>query len=465
MKKRRFMNAGDRIIKRMLCLSCIGVVALAIAGCLLTVQSSYADTSVSKTSSLTISVGNACTMTGGSNGTSTSGAYSYSATVPANTSREINGSKFVTVCNDAAGYSLYAIGYSDNSYGNTSLISTVGSIATNTNTSGSTSGWAMQVGRVTGDAPEIMNNFDSYRTVPDTYVQVARYTGTTATSEDAGAQVQAKYRVFVSSSQPAGVYNGKVKYTMIHPNNAAAPGIPVPLSDATYMQDAIDCPNTQVGTTKTLTDSRDQQTYIVGKAADGNCWMLQNLKLGKTTESLTLTPTTSNVYNNFTLTNKLTNGRFHAYTIDGVAYQNNSSEYYCTDDYGCYYNWYTATAGSGSTGVASGSVDSSICPAGWTLPTQSQFSTLYSNYNSAALMLVDSPTTTKENTAGKIPGFLLSGLYSTGGADGLGSYGYYWSRAAGSAQSAYGLYLNSSSVNPAVNYGKYDGFSVRCILE
>ena len=80
-------------------------------------------------------------------------------------------------------------------------------------------------------------------------------------------------------------------------------------------------------------------------------------------------------------------------------------------------------------------------------------------------MEVDDPTTTKENTTGKIPGFLLSGYYGTGGANYLGSGGLYWSRSASSAQYAYNLYLNTSGVYPADYSNKFNGFAVRCVLK
>jgi hypothetical protein len=81
-------------------------------------------------------------------------------------------------------------------------------------------------------------------------------------------------------------------------------------------------------------------------------------------------------------------------------------------------------------------------------------------------MEVDNPTETKNNSAGKIPGFLLSGIYHTGGAFYLGSEGRYWSRTASSAQNAYGLVMGTSSVYPAYDYdGKYLGLAVRCIAE
>ena len=79
-------------------------------------------------------------------------------------------------------------------------------------------------------------------------------------------------------------------------------------------------------------------------------------------------------------------------------------------------------------------------------------------------MEVDNPTTTKNNFAGKIPGFLLSGFYGTGGAGSMSDYGYYWSRTADNSQNARFLRLYSSGVNPADGLNKYYGFAVRCIL-
>lgn len=192
--------------------------------------------------------------------------------------------------------------------------------------------------------------------------------------------------------------------------------------------------------------------------------MLQNLKLGKTTTSLNLTNDMSNVSSDgFNLSNKLTKGHFHSYTIDDVEGQNNSSEYYCTDDYGCYYNWYTATASSGTTSITSGNVDYSICPTGWQLPSYNDFRTLSEQYNfSGELMSVDNPDTTTENISGKIPGFLLSGFY-TNGANALGVVGNYWSRTAQDTHD--GRNLNIGSVDVHTNYHnyKYRGLAVRCL--
>lgn len=223
-----------------------------------------------------------------------------------------------------------------------------------------------------------------------------------------------------------------------------------------------------VGQGYSIRDSRDNQEYKVAKLKDGNVWMTQNLKLGKTTTSATLTTTDSDVQTTgFTLNGKLSDGKFTYSTVDGTSYQNNSSQYYCTTDYGCYYNWYTATAGAGTTSVSSGNVDYSICPKGWTLPTGGsggQFQALFTAYGSSATNLLVNPTSLKENTAGQAPGLLLGGSYGSGGASNIGSYGYYWSRTAPSAQNGYSLALSTSSFLPTTNSGKYLGYAVRCLL-
>ena len=113
-----------------------------------------------------------------------SGGGTYSDTVEPGTSKDISGSTISTTCNDSNGYSLYAIGYSGDSYDtptNTQMIGTnnIGNI--NTATSGNDSYWAMKLGAVTGlTPPTILNDFNDYHVIPSTYTQVAKYTSSTA---------------------------------------------------------------------------------------------------------------------------------------------------------------------------------------------------------------------------------------------------------------------------------------------
>lgn len=213
---------------------------------------------------------------------------------------------------------------------------------------------------------------------------------------------------------------------------------------------------------KQVYDTRDNQVYTIQRLADGNCWMTQNLKLGKTTETLTLTGADSDVPS-FTLNGKSSDGKFESKTIGGVSDVNDSSQYYCTEAYGCYYNWHTATGGSGSSATTSGDANYSICPAGWTLPTRQQYSSFITYYNTSASILVN-PTSATENINGaSAPGLLLGGFYMNTGGSGQGARSIYWSRSASSARDAIAVF-----VDPAISVAhgrKYTGVPVRCILD
>ncbi|MDR1300385.1 MAG: hypothetical protein LBK50_01615, partial [Candidatus Nomurabacteria bacterium] len=159
----------------------------------------------------------------------------------------------------------------------------------------------------------------------------------------------------------------------------------------------------------TLYDARGDgaskvQAYRVAKLADGNCWMLDNLRF-QLTEGMVLDGKTSNItgsgnptvrfnwlgYNASGVTrngNFVTNGYL---TKTGATFSSASdqdawrqvdptSNAYCNDGQtynpdsltkcGYLYNWYTATAGSLDSGTVSADniAPSSICPAGWRLP-------------------------------------------------------------------------------------------------
>ena len=148
-----------------------------------------------------------------------------------------------------------------------------------------------------------------------------------------------------------------------------------------------------------LRDTRDNNTYLVSKLADGNCWMSQNLGLDlKAGVALTkkdtdlnsktsFTPVHSTYTNETDLINNWPRGTtgtdsdtadYSYHPIAGDRYYVNgttkssaptsSADEYKWESAGNYYNWIAATAGSGvGLGVEESSVDS-ICPKGWTLP-------------------------------------------------------------------------------------------------
>ena len=168
--------------------------------------------------------------------------------------------------------------------------------------------------------------------------------------------------------------------------------------------------------------------------------MTENLRL---TGSKTLTSSDSNVSSDFSL--PAANTSFTT-SCSNTAYNMSSGN----TTYGNYYNWYAATAGTGTCSMSSGNATASICPKGWRLPTNSEFQTLYNNYSSSSAM---------QGT----PAFVLSGCRRGSSTSGQGSYGYYWSSTAKSSAYAYYLYLDSSSVNPQNSYYLYRGFTVRCV--
>ena len=223
------------------------------------------------------------------------------------------------------------------------------------------------------------------------------------------------------------------------------------------------CSAATVGETKTLTDTRDSNTYTVKKLADGKCWMTQNLRL----QNKTISNADSNLPSGKTVTIPASSTNLWC-TTNSADCDNQLMTLDATDtsisgqssaqaDYGVYYNWYTATATYGTYSMSSGSVSYDICPKGWRLPTggsSGEFQTLYGYYGSSADM---------RSTTG--PAFVLSGRRNGGSTDTQGSNGYYWSSTAHNALRAYSLYLNSSNVYPADYLSKYYGFTVRCIAQ
>ena len=202
--------------------------------------------------------------------------------------------------------------------------------------------------------------------------------------------------------------------------------------------------------TKTLTDTRDNNTYTVSKLADGKCWMTQNLRI----IDKTITPADSNVTSNYIIPASANNG-FNTFDVPRA---------YVDPTYGGYYNFHTVTAGVGrySSSTEGENIVSSICPKGWRLPTSyrnnSDFHLLYSKYNSSSRLL-SAPVN-----------FMLSGLASNlaGGQilNSVGSAGFYASSTVYNANDSYTLTLNNTTVNPALkNSYKINGFNVRCIAD
>ena len=139
---------------------------------------------------------------------------------------EIGTTTLKAFCNDPNGFAIYAIGYTGEEYSGTNHTRLVGTnnpsetIATGTATSGGTSNWAMKLA-TSGTATypiTLQNGYGSYSEIPDTYTKVAQRTsGTDVGTGATGSSLTTTYAAYMSSTQAADTYTGKVKYTMVHP--------------------------------------------------------------------------------------------------------------------------------------------------------------------------------------------------------------------------------------------------------
>ena len=261
------------------------------------------------------------------------------------------------------------------------------------------------------------------------------------------------------------------------------------------------CNAMTVGQVVSLTDSRNNQTYRIKKMQDNKCWMVDNLKYAgeANTDLANVDGTYGLVYNN-------ESGKYN--TVDGTDtestensdkafYNNPMSEEYCysgsfystshniSTSYtkcGYLYNWYAATAGTGTyaTSTNGTNVSGSICPTGWRLPSaMSNGSTATGNgasFTAADFAVLNASMNTGYLTTGFISNYYAgwqftgawSGVFSGSWYNGIilqGFSGYYWSSTAGSSALAGDLSFGSSYVNPGNGSSyKYYGRAVRCVL-
>lgn len=239
---------------------------------------------------------------------------------------------------------------------------------------------------------------------------------------------------------------------------------------------SFQCSTLGVGEITSLVDEREGgiNSYIVGKAKDGNCWMLQDLKLGSSVASggsievAKVNNTNGEVDGSFILSGKVASDTiFDHFENNGLDYINDNSQFTCDESYGCFYNWTAATAGTGLSTLLSGDAPASICPAGWVLPSKSAYDTLINAYGSNPTNMMASSS---NNSEGSIPGFTAGGSYGYEGHVSTSYSGNYWTRTASidGIQPGYGYayeaLINSRQVKTDA-YVKYRGVPVRCMAE
>ena len=285
------------------------------------------------------------------------------------------------------------------------------------------------------------------------------------------------------------------------------------------------CPNNTtmpVGTVTALTDQRDNETYAIAKLADGNCWMIENMRLENTNSDnatgalaqgynasfagladpeaaslFTSTATANTLYSTDGSTEKTISGSNQGYRFP--RYNNVNTPATATDrpsnptansstnstsnagmySYGNYYTWAAAIADT--TNYTSGDHDTtSICPTGWKIPLGNTSTGDIEQGAADTANRIGSFSWLDRKMGGtgasqstdeaslrwrKYPNnFVYSGYVDSGSVHNRGSDGYYWSSTASSGNGAYYLTFYSSYVYPGSSSGRqYYGWSIRCL--
>ena len=355
-------------------------------------------------------------------------SISFNDVLPTTAGATTTASTNLTVTtNDSASYSLYLYSTNgDNSLksinpATTSSITATNTTATITNLTNNTWGYNLSTTTPT--------NTTTYTAVP-TNNSTPIQTKDTSTTNSANDTYTLTFGAKVDTNLPSGTYSNTLTIAVV-----AEPPAITDITGLTYMQDMTPevCAETEVGTTATLTDIRDNNTYTIAKLPDNNCWMTQNLRLSG---GRTITPEDSNVTSNWSFpNNSLTSG--NTYTEARSTISSNTS-------YGGYYNYCAASAGTVCSSSLAQDAAQDICPKGWRLPTNKEQNGITS-YASAFLPV-------------------YSGYYYIGSLFCTGSRGSWWSSTAYKYNDStqYALFYDSGILRTS-NSDKTDGYSVRCI--
>ena len=239
------------------------------------------------------------------------------------------------------------------------------------------------------------------------------------------------------------------------------------------------CSTMATGGMVALTDTRDGNTYAVAKEVDGECWMMENLRLDFSDADVSInasntnnptasfvTATSAHPAQTSTFCNEDTNA-----CVNQIQYNTaniTGAEDWSVYAYGNYYNWYTSTAGNGlrSTSETEAAVAGDICPAGWHLPTGFG---IHGDLAQMDIALGGTGTNqTDPNTSRAWRSFpvnlVYSGEYNVSSADILGASGHYHASTSSSWVRSNNLWLMPTSVSTNTNgVFKNRGNAVRCL--
>ncbi len=224
----------------------------------------------------------------------------------------------------------------------------------------------------------------------------------------------------------------RLKYTAVSGNNSTVM-TDIPIADKTVTFTFIECKD------------GNNNYYPIVKIGT-QTWMAENLKTTKYTDNANITLVTDAA-------------EWSNLTAQGYCwYNNNEATYKAT--YGALYNWYVV-------------INVKLCPTGWHVPTDANWTSLTTFLVSVAGGKLKETGTAHWNSsntgATNETGFtsLPGGYrYTDGSFNYIGKYGYWWAATEVSTANAYrrSMSYTNSNVNSTNDSKKY-GFSIRCIKD
>jgi uncharacterized protein (TIGR02145 family) len=223
----------------------------------------------------------------------------------------------------------------------------------------------------------------------------------------------------------------------------------------------------------TLIDKRDNKTYSIQKMADTRCWMMQSLALNNGA-AITLTSELSDVSDSFDLPISKSSGT----SVNTTAQVWKGQANYPDE---VYYNWFAATAGTGTSAMTSGNATDSICPKNWRLPIGGEYATVAgdpttTNNEFSKLDIAMGGTGQNRTSANTWTNWATNGsdgkhlnLNENTGfyLNGWNSDHYYgWSSSTLSWERVYmfGVLNINSQLTITDSFYKYVGLSIRCLV-
>ena len=266
-----------------------------------------------------------------------------------------------------------------------------------------------------------------------------------------------------------------------------------------YLQQDLDmsiCQTVAMEQNSTVKDVRDNNTYMIGRLKDGNCWMLDNLALDPTDPTTAANMNASNTNATQEAINNLLNGGGTTTGWSSVAvenkitgwtstspnndyeypYVNNQSKDTLVTSYGpastngrakvgIYYNYCAASASTYCYASGQGvdvpdtiiDAPQDICPANWRMPTgrTGEYHKLLQKYGSDA---------TNDNSFQYNLSTPLSGGYGGSSAFDQGNYGNWWSSTYDNSNGMVYLLVDPTHVYPYNGYSRASGMSMRCLM-